>query len=409
MSTVLDGIRVVELGSGALSPQPGQTLGDLGAEVVKVEHGARGDAHRPVDRQAVDNDLMAPAFAAANRNKRSICVDLATPGGEDVVRRLVERADVLLHDHGAPCIERLALGHADLAGGHPRLIHASISSAGSIGSTAAPAGHELLAQATSGLTHTGCGRAGHLPRSLPGTPVIYAASALLVQGILGALLERGRSGRGQEVTVSLFDTALAMQGPEVASLSMYGRSPGWEDMGYRATFTTRDGTVTVVGVVDADALGPLCRELGVDDLTERAEFSTPHLQARNGEAATALLTPAVAELTNLQALEVFETAGLACAPRLGLRTLLDGPRVGAGPLLVDVDVAGQPAAQLPRHPVHMSRSRAQTGRGVPALGQDTENMLAELGFVPGEIRALAGVGAIRPDADREIRSAANYV
>lgn len=409
MSPVLDGIRVVELGSGTLSPQPGQTLGDLGAEVVKVEHGTRGDALRLVNREAVDNDLMAPAFAAVNRNKRSVCVDLATPGGEDIVRRLVERADVLLHDHGAPCIERLAMGHADLAGRHPHLIHASISSAGSIGSSAAPAGHELLAQATSGLTQGDCGRGGHLPGSLPGTPVIYAASALLVQGILGALLERGRSGRGQEVTVSLLNTALAIQGSEVASLSMYGRSPGWEDQGYRATFTTRDGTVIVVGVVDADALGPLCRKLGVDDLTERPEFSTPFLQARNGEAATALLAPAVAELTNLQALEAFEAAGLVCAPRLGLRTLLDEPRVGAGPLLVDVDVAGQPAAQMLGHPVHMSRSRAQTRRGVPALGQDTENVLAELGLTPGEIHALAGDGAIRPDADREIRSAANYV
>lgn len=409
MSPVLDGIRVVELGSGALSPQTGQTLGDLGAEVVKVEHGARGDALRRVDREAVDNDLMAPSFAAVNRNKRSICVDLATPGGEDIVHRLVERADVLLHDQGAPWLEQLAMGHADLAARHPRLIHASISSAGSTGSTAAPAGHELLAQATSGLTQADCGRGAHLPRSLPGTPVVYAASALLVQGILGALLERGRSGRGQEVTVSLFDTALAMQGSEFASLSMYGRSLGWEDQGYRATFTTRDGTVTVVGVADADALGPLCRKLGVDDLTERAEFSTPFLQARNGEAATALLAPAVAELTNLQALEAFETAGLACAPRLELRTILDEPRVGAGPRLVDVDVAGQPAAQMLGHPVHMSRSRAQTRRGVPALGQDTENVLTELGFTPGEIRALAGVGAIRPDADREIRSAANYV
>ncbi|MFP5072198.1 CoA transferase [Pseudonocardia nantongensis] len=156
-------------------------------------------------------------------------------------------------------------------------------------------------------------------------------------------------------------------------------------------------------------MDPVDRKLGVDDLTERAEFSTPFLQARNGEAATALLAPAVAELTNLQALEAFETAGLACAPRLGLRTLLDEPRVDAGPLLVDVDVAGQPAAQMLGHPVHMSRSRAQTRRGIPALGQDTETVLAELGFTPGEIRALAGAGAIRPDADREIRAAANYV
>lgn len=189
-------------------------------------------------------------------------------------------------------------------------------------------------------------------------------------------------------------------------------------LGGMRALATHPGVRTLTGAPEGD--GRTVRPvLARTTLAELAEFRDKLLAECFGPLSLVvtyrdadepvLLSPAVAELTNLQALEAFEAAGLACAAGHALRTLLDGSHDGAGPLLVDVDVAGQPAAQMLAHPVHMSRCRVQIRRGVPVLGQDTEDVLAELGFVPGEIRALAGVGAIRPDADREIRSAANYV
>lgn len=409
MSRALEGVRVLELCEIMQGPLAGQTLGDLGADVIKVERGADGDAMRLLDRSAAENGVVSSYFAALNRNKRSISLDLKTPGGMRVLHRLLERTDVLLHNYRPDAIRRLGLSYADLVQHYPRLIHASASGFGTDGPLAHKPGQDMLAQSVSGLA-----RAFADPdrRSVlnPTAHVDHASGMSLVQGVLAALYERERSGHGQEVTVNLLDTAVSMQMMETAAHTMYGEELNWVTQWYGGTFDTTDGMVTVLGLFRDNALRLICTALGIDDLSLRPELATTDLQARNREIANAVIAPVVARLSTEEALERFESVDILCAPQLTVQEALRHPQVRHNGLLVEVEVAGQFRAQLVGYPVRLSRSPGTVRRPVPRLGQDTVDVLRELGLDAEEIDRLGREGAIRLPADPDAaRYAAQYL
>jgi crotonobetainyl-CoA:carnitine CoA-transferase CaiB-like acyl-CoA transferase len=394
MSRALDGIRVIELCEVMQGPLAGQTLGDLGADVVKIERGARGDMMRALDRHAVDQGRTSAYFVALNRNKRSVSLDLKAAAGMKILHRLLARADVLVHNYRPAAVRRLGLSYEDLSDRYPRLVYASASGFGDHGPLAHKPGQDMLAQTVSGLARAvGDSRLNSYLN--PTAQVDYASGAGLVQGILAALFERERSGRGQQVSVNLLDTALAMQMMEAAAQTMYGAELNWVSQWYGGTFETADGVVTVLGLFRDNAVGLLCTALEVDDLSARPELATTELQARNREVANALLAPVVACLSTEEALARFESVDLLCAPQLSLPDALRQPQVVANDLLVEVGVAGEKPAQVIGYPVRLSRSPGEVRREVPALGQDTRDVLTELGLAAGEIDALDAEGAIR--------------
>jgi crotonobetainyl-CoA:carnitine CoA-transferase CaiB-like acyl-CoA transferase len=231
----------------------------------------------------------------------------------------------------------------------------------------------------------------------------------LVQGILAALLERERSGRGQEVRVNLLDTAVAMQMMEAAARTMYGADLNWVNQWYSGVFRTTDGVITVLGLFRDNAVGMICDALGIPDLSIRPELSTTALQARNKELANTAIAPAVARLSTDEALGRLEAADLLCAPQLTLAEALLHPQIAANDLLVDVDVAGQGRARVVGHPVRLSRSPGDVRREVPRFGQHTGEVLAELGYPSAEIAELDRQGAA-PSEDTllAMRYAHNY-
>ncbi|MDQ0379494.1 CaiB/BaiF CoA transferase family protein [Amycolatopsis thermophila] len=396
MSRALEGIRVVELCEIMQGPLAGQTLGDLGADVVKVERGERGDAMRTLDREAVDNGHVSSYFVALNRNKRSVVLDLKTAGGREILHRLLADADVLVHNYRPHAIRRLGLSYADLAPRYPRLVYGSASGFGATGPLAHKPGQDMLAQTVSGLA-----RAVGDPRLAsylnPTAQVDYASGMGLVQGILAALLERERSGRGQEVHVNLLDTAVAMQMLEAAAHSMYAEELNWVTQWYGGTFRTTDGVVTVLGLFRDNAVRLICDALEIPDLSLRPELATTELQARNKDFVNEVVAPVVAGLSTAEALGRFEAADLLCAPQLALPETLQHPQIAANELLVDVDVPGQDRARVVGYPVRLSRSRADVRRAVPRLGQHTCEVLAELGYSPWQIAEFTRQGAVRAD------------
>lgn len=396
MSRALEGIRVVELCEIMQGPLAGQTLGDLGADVVKVERGARGDAMRALDREAVDNGRMSSYFVALNRNKRSIALDLKHPGGMEVLHRLLAEADVLVHNYRPHAIRRLGLSYEDLAPRYPRLVYGSASGFGVAGPWARKPGQDMLAQTVSGLARA-VGDPGLTSYLNPTAQVDYASGMGLAQGILAALFERERSGRGQEVRVNLLDTAVAMQMLEAAAHTMYAQELNWVTQWYAGTFATTDGVLTVLGLFRENAVRLICQALGIPDLSLRPELATTELQAKNRDLANEVIAPIVAELSTAEALHRFEAVDLLCAPQLTLAEALRHQQVAANELLVDVDVPGQEPARVVGYPVRLSRSHAEVRRAVPSVGEHTGEVLAELGYPPSRIAELARSGAVRAD------------
>lgn len=394
VSQPLSGMTVLDLGEVVQGPVAAQVLGDHGADVIKVERGVRGDMLRSLDRPAIEAGEPSSYYAGVNRNKRSIALNLKTREGMGALHRLLARADVLVHSYRPAAVERLGLAYEALAERYPRLVYASASGFGESGPYAHKAGQDMLAQSLSGMARTVGDRS--LSAHLNPVPAVdYASGMLLAQGILVALFERERSGRGQKVSVNLLDTALALQTLESASLLMYDRETNWVTDWYHGVFPTSDGMVTVLGLFRDNALGMLCKALEVEDLSRRPEFATADLQARNAAAANELLRDAVAALTTRDATERFDGVDLLSAPLLTLREALEDPQVLENGTITTVDVEGRRTTRILGNPVRLSRTPASVGRGVSGVGADTEAVLREAGFDDDELRALRESGAVR--------------
>lgn len=390
----LAGICVLDLGEIMQGPLAAQVLGDFGAEVIKVERGVNGDMMRSLDREAVEAGEPCSYFVAVNRNKRSVGLNLKTREGMAALHRLLERADVLVHSYRPAAVRRLGLTYKELSERYPKLVYASASGFGETGPYAHKAGQDMLAQSLSGMART----VGdpHLAAHIMPVPVVdYASGMALAQGILAALLERERSGRGQKVNVNLLDTALALQTLESASRLMYGRDTNWVTDWYSGVFETEDGMVTVLGLFRENALHLLCKALEVEDLSCRPEFATADLQARNKEQANEVLRDVVRELTTEQAIERFDSADLLSAPLLTLEEALRHPQVLENGTITRVEVGGRTSTRILGNPVRLSRTPATITRGVADVGQHTEPVLREFGFTEAEIDGLRQSGAHR--------------
>ncbi|MCD2114279.1 MULTISPECIES: CaiB/BaiF CoA transferase family protein [Rhodococcus] len=390
----LSGIRVLDLGEIMQAPVAAQVLGDLGAEVIKVERGVNGDMLRGLDRESLDEGRPSAYFAAVNRNKRSIALNLKTPEGQDILHQLLAEADVLIHSYRTAAVERLGLTYDDLHERYPRLVYGTATGFGETGPYAHKAGQDMLAQALSGMARA-CGDPSISAYVHPVPTVDYASGMALAQGILAALFERERSGRGQKVSVNLFDTALALQTLESSTLLAYQRETNWVSDWYSGIFETTDGLLLVLGLFRENALGLACKALGIDDLSVQPTFATPQLQAENKEAANAVLRPLVAQLSTAEAAELFDGVDLLCAPLLTLQEALDHPQTRHNGTLVDVEIEGVRTTRLMGNPVTLSRTPAQVRRGVPAVSEHADEILHELGISESDVQTLRSKGVIR--------------
>ncbi|WIY01184.1 CaiB/BaiF CoA-transferase family protein [Amycolatopsis mongoliensis] len=394
MNRVLDGIRVLDLGEIMQGPLAAQVLGDFGADVIKVERGIGGDLMRSLDRESAEAGEPCSYFVAVNRNKRSVSLNLKTREGMDALHRLLAGADVLVHSYRPAAVRRLGLTYEDLAERYPKLVYASASGFGESGPYAHKAGQDMLAQSLSGMART-VGDPNLTAHILPVPVVDYASGMALAQGILAALLERERSGRGQHVSVNLLDTALALQTLESASLLMYQRETNWVTDWYSGIFETSDGMVTVLGLFRENALHLVCKALEVADLSRRPEFATAELQARNKDQANESLRDTVRALTTDEAIARFDAADLLSAPLLTLEEALAHPQVLENGTITQVEVGGRRTTRILGNPVKLSRTPATTRQGVADVGEHTEPVLREFGFTDDDLARLRASGAVR--------------
>jgi crotonobetainyl-CoA:carnitine CoA-transferase CaiB-like acyl-CoA transferase len=401
-SAALSHLRVLDLSRVLAGPWASQVLADLGAEVIKVERPGAGDETRawgpPWLRDAEGAETGESAyFASTNRGKRSITVDVSRPEGQAIVRRLAERADVLLENYKVGALARYGLGWDELSRVNPRLVYCSITGFGQTGPYRNRPGYDFLIQAMGGLMSiTGEGDGGPVKVGVAVADVLtgmYAATA-----VLAAIAHRERSGRGQHVDLALLDVQVAMLANQAESYLATGRPP--RRLGnahpsivpYQA-FSTRDGHLVVAVGNDAQ-FARFCDVAGRPELARDARFATNATRVEHRDALVEGLAPVLAARGTGEWIEAFEAAGVPCGPINDLAQVFEDPHVRERGLRVEVPHPRCGTVPVVASPIRLSETPVHHA-APPTLGQHTREVLVELlGMSDAEVEALRSRGVI---------------
>ncbi|WP_051297803.1 CaiB/BaiF CoA transferase family protein [Brevibacterium album] len=381
----LGGVRVVDFGHFIAAPGAGQTLADLGADVIKVET-PTGDQARGV------GSYGAAIIRGYNRRKRSVVLDLREHEQREAALDLVAGADVVIHNMRPGVMDRLGLGAAALRAVNGSVIIAAVTGFGTEGPSRARPGLDIAAQAESGLMSV-TGEAGREPQRV-GAPIVdHVSAGALVQGILAALFHRERTGAGDEITVSLLDTAVDLQRVNWGEYALTGEMPTRRGNGQPGAapgadhFATSDGAVVVSAYTD-EKFAALCRHAGVPELLEDPRFADNPSRVAHRPALLSALAPYFAARTSEAVVAELSALGIVSGAIRDYAQVLAAGDVRAGGVFLecrDSDGAEYRMPGLPFTTTH--RVRDGDGGTVPALGQHTEEVLAEArartGALPG--------------------------
>jgi crotonobetainyl-CoA:carnitine CoA-transferase CaiB-like acyl-CoA transferase len=381
----LAGIRVVDFTQVMLGPCATQVLADYGADVIKVERPNAGDLSRS---SVVDPDgLNNPVFRSLNRNKRSIALDIRSEKGRGIIHDLVRKSDVVVNNFRPGVMERLGLGYEDLAKINPRIICAFGSGFGGTGPLAHKGGQDVLAQALSGVMARRSDDG--VPMSVYSTALAdYAAGMHLVQVILLALLQREKTGRGQQVAVSLYNSMLAMQMQEAAMWLQRERLLNWGAFPLTGVFATTDGALVLVGAFKANPLQDICRALELPDLSTDSRFASFDMQVKHKQELHARFRERFASNTTTHWLARLDAEDLLCAPVQTLPEALASQQTEVNGMIVAYEGAPGEPLKLIGTPLSMAPSAFRLRHAPPSLGADGADILAELGYAPERIAAL---------------------
>ena len=385
----LAGIRVLDFSQIMMGPVATQLLADHGADVLKIERPGSGDIfrHAVVDPDGTEH----PAFGAVNRNKRSLVIDVRAPEGRGLIDDLVRVADVVVNNYRPGVMERLGLGWERLAGLNPRIVYAQGTGFGTEGAYARKGGQDILAQALTGaMSHKA--DPDHPTAIYPISLADYSAGMNMVQGILMALLQRERTGRGQRVEVSLYDSLLAMQILE-ATMALMGRATlNWARMPLVGTFATADGEIVLVGAFKPNPLRDICAALDLEDLSAHPDYATMADQAAHRSRLQAILATAIGRFGSAEVIERLEAQDVLCAPVRTLDEALEDPHTAA--MIAEVPRPGREPLRSVASPVHLPDTPAAPHRPPPGLGEGAAGALAEYGIPPERVAALTAAGVL---------------
>ncbi|MBO0869054.1 MAG: CoA transferase [Micromonosporaceae bacterium] len=379
----LDGVRVVEFASYVAGPYAGGLLADLGAEVIKVEVPPHGDPYR-----GWASGNYSSMFCSLNRSKRSIFLDLKSPRGLEVARRLVAGADVLLENSRAGAMSRLGLGYEQLRTENPGLIYCSITGFGLTGPDHQRAGYDTVGQARSGLLSLLTDLDDPQPMGVSLSD--HLAGLFAGYGVLAALAARHRTGAGQLVDTSLLQSSTSFLAENMARFLNDGRHVPTRRTRARTAqvYAVRDeaGRPFVIHLSSPDKFWrSLLEVLGRTELIDDPRFADRRQRIEHREEIQALLDETFASGTREQWLERLRRADVPSAPLSNLADVVDDPQVGHLGLVQEVEhpVAGR--MKLLRSGVNLHETPTRLGPA-PLAGEDTELVLAELGLSPDYLR-----------------------
>src|SRR5881296_1635246 len=389
---MLDGIRILDLSRVIAGPYCATLMADLGADVVKVERPGRGD-----DLRAWRGDGMSATFAAINRNKRGIAVDLQHPEGARLVLELARRVDVLVENFLPGVADRLGLGYAAVSAANPSVVYASVTGFGQTGPHARRAGYNTIAQGMSGIMAL-TGTPGSPPTKVGGSVADLAAGFLAFGAVNAALVHRLRSGQGQHLDVSLLASTLALLPDPVAHYFDSGKRP--PRVGNRnpyltpaEAFRTKDGWVQVV-IMNPDQYTRFSRALGDDSLATDPKLATNDSRVAHHDEFRARVERALTRDTTAAWVARFEVEQVAAGPIYEFDEVFEDPQVKHLGLVAEVEQPGYGLARMLAFPVRASATPGAIRRPAPLLGEHTAEVLGELGLPKSEIDRLAAAGVV---------------
>ncbi|HUX87025.1 MAG TPA: CoA transferase [Chloroflexota bacterium] len=389
MIAPLAGIRVLELANFMSGPFCGMQLADMGADVIKVEPPSTGDNARLNVPHLPGGD--GAGFHALNRNKRSLALNLKTPEGKQIFRRLARTADVVLENFRPGTMDDLELGDTTLRSENPRLIYCAISGFGQTGPYRERAGLDLIAQGMSGLMSI-TGEPEGAPVKV-GIPVSDLATALYAAyAIVCALWEREKTGEGRVLDLSLFETDLALEVWETAEYFANGKNPGKLGSAHRSSapyqaFRTRDSYVTL-GAGAPRLWKSTCEVLERPDLFEDPRFVDLTARKRNEAELAAIIEEILMQDDSQVWVERFDRAGVPCGILNTVPQALNDPHTTARGILKEVDHPKAGRVKLVGSPVHISGETLPVGRPAPMLGEHAVEILSSLNISRDEIDRL---------------------
>ncbi|SAL03510.1 carnitine dehydratase [Caballeronia calidae] len=370
----LTGVRVIDLTQVMMGPVCTQMLADYGADVVKVERHGAGDLSRSTFEPVAGADN--PIFCSLNRNKRSVALDLRDASQMDALKALIAEADVIVNNFRAGVMDRLGLGYEDCRTLNPRIIYAVGTGFGETGPYAHKGGQDVLAQAMSGVMARRADEA--LPVSVYPTALAdYSAGMHMVQGILLALLHRDRTGEGQKVNVSLYNSMLAMQMQEAAMIMMADSEVNWAAMPLSGVFDTTTGPLVLVGAFKSNPLRDICAALQIEDMSADPRFCNLNQQFAHKAELQRTFRERFASNSREYWLARLEEQDLLCAPVRDLREALVDPQTLHNQLVLEGEGEGQPV-RLIGSPIELSNAPVALRRAPPRLGQHTVEILEPL-------------------------------
>jgi formyl-CoA transferase len=389
---MLEGIRVLDLSRVIAGPYCATLMGDLGADVVKVERPGSGD-----DLRRLRGEGMSPAFAAINRNKRGIAVDMQQSEGARLVFELARRADVVVENFLPGVADRFGVGYAAVSAANPAVVYVSVTGFGQTGPYARRAGYNTIAQGMSGLMAL-TGMPGSPPTRVGGSVADLAAGFLAFGVANAALVHRQRTGRGQHLDVNLLASTLALLPDPAAIYFDTGTRPVRAgnrnpNLTPAEAFRAKDGWVQVV-IMNPDQYTRFATTLGDAALVSDPRFTTNESRLAHHDAFKAQVEAALARATAGEWVERLQTAQVAAGPIYEFDEVFEDPQVKHLGLVAEVDQPGYGKARMLAFPVRASATPARIHRAAPRLGEHTAEVLGELGLARGEIERLTAAAVI---------------
>lgn len=397
--TPLAGLKVLDMSKVLAGPLCAQYLGDMGADVIKVEPLGHGDDTRqwPPLRKSEGASPTGAIFLSANRNKRSIALDLRSPPAREVLERLVRQADVVIESFGPGVAERLGVGAQRLAELNPRAVCCSISGFGPVGPMSGGKGYDVILQAFCGMLSITGERTGPPVRS-PFSPVDQATGLHALIGIQAALLERARTGQGGRVEVSLFDTATGFLGYFLQNFWERGTEPerpgsGHESLCPYEAFQTQDKPL-ILGVANETLWQAFCEVAGLQDMVDDPRFRTNPDRVMHRQETVGRVQEVMRTRPRDQWIDQLSARGIPCSPLHTLGELSAHPHTQASGMLMDYVHPTLGELRSVAQPVRFNGERTALRQAPPMLGEHTAQILRELGYDEAQMQAMAQAGAV---------------
>ena len=394
----LSGLRVLDLTRVLAGPTCTQMLGDLGAEVIKIERPDAGDDTRGFAPPFWPETKESAYFLGVNRNKKSVTVDIAKPEGQALILKLLESCDILAENFKVGALAKYGLGYEQLKDRFPRLIYCSITGFGQTGPYAPRPGYDALIQAMGGIMSL-TGEPNGSPQKA-GVPVADLFAGLYgCIGILAALNHRTATGQGQQIDIGMLDTHVAWLANQGMNYLSTGENPPrlgnqHPNISPYQEFPTKDGYL-ILAVGNDPTFERFCKAFGQEHLLADERFATNPNRVANRDLVTQTLTPLMKTKTTTEWVEALEALKIGCGPINALKDVFADPHVKARNMTLEMDHGSGATVTVIANPVKLSATPPTYRSAPPVLGEHTDAVLSGiLGMSAAEIDALRAKGIL---------------